>query len=186
MTGRRLLGGMGIVLGALVSLASLAFACTAQPRVFSVLPQSAPAGSTVEVGAEAVGSRGPVEIRWNGVEGPVLATAEPSPAGTLSLPLKVPETPPGVYSLVFVTPDQGIGRAALEVTSSGAVQAVPAPEAPLWSAASRPISSPKGSSPAILAGAGLLAFGLVAVFGGFAVAGLRRGRVPAGRSTANP
>jgi len=63
------------VLAALSALAvaSVAWACT-QTATISIRPASGPTGGPVMVSGQDFGST-PVEIRWNGAEGPVLATA---------------------------------------------------------------------------------------------------------------
>lgn len=93
---RKLLVSFAFLLVA-VGTAGAAWACVpGHSASFSVSPQRAAAGETVTVrGSEF--SSGPVEIRWDGDEGEVLATA----AGpNFSVTVTIPESPPGQHFLV--------------------------------------------------------------------------------------
>lgn len=156
--------------------ASVAFACTAQPQVsYSLLPESAAPGSSIAVRGAAVNTKLPVEIRWNGVKGAVLATAIPV-NGTLWVPVQVPDVPPGIYSLVLVTGDAGVARTSFEVTGG----ATPAPQATaqLWPSVGdgQQVPGPDSLGHASL-GVALLTLGLVGLFAGSTVAVTRRRRV---------
>ncbi|MBW3643194.1 MAG: hypothetical protein KY447_09800 [Actinobacteria bacterium] len=159
----------------LLGWASVALGCTAQPQVsYSLLPESAAPGSSVTVRGAAVNTKLPVEIRWNGVNGALLAAATPV-NGTLSVPVQVPDVPPGIYSLVLVTGDAGVARTSFEVTG----RAAPAPQATaqVWPSIGNidPVGAPDSLAPRSL-GVALLAVGLVGLFTGSTVAVTHRRR----------
>lgn len=163
-----------VLLGAFVVITvawtGAAFACTAQPQVYSLQPESATPGSAITVSGESVTGSSPVEIRWNGVGGPLLATATPV-QGRFATQVKVPNVSPGIYSVMLVTSD-GTARAAFEVV--GAAAPAPAPAAPLWANAGAPaVDSHASPGPSSL-GVALLAVGLAGLFAGSAVAVVRR------------
>lgn len=179
--------------------ASLAWACTAQPvmTVRSSTPGgdvSAPpevtvasAGTSVIVdvstpelidGSTSVGA---VEIRWNTLDGAVLANARGS---SFSVPVQLPaDAAPGVYSLLAVSRDRS---GAVQTKASSAVQitalGAPAATASPWADRGRAVStaSSSGATGPFAAGIGLLALGLVALAVSFTVMSVRRRHVLAG------
>lgn len=173
-------GIVGVAAMAVTTWASVAFACSPMPRVYSVLPESASPGSTVTVEGREVGSPAPVEIRWNGVKGEVLATVTAGSNGAFSVPVKVPDVAPGIYSLTLVAPGVGAGRMAFEVTGSAAT-ATAAPAARLWpTGTDGVIEATPASNGTATAGVALLSVGLVGLAAGTTVAVTRRRRVAAG------
>lgn len=161
---------------------SVAFACSPQPQVYSLLPESAAPGETVVVRGQSITSRAPVEIRWNGVTGDVLATAAPGPDASLSVPVRIPDVSPGVYSLMLVTVDGGVARTAFEVTAAaGSAHASPVSvQTALWPTVDgAPAASSEGAAPLTI-GLTMLATGLVGLFAGSALLVARRRRVVAG------
>lgn len=143
-----------ITLPALV-LAARAWACVPL-SVVTVLPNSSgPAGSTVQVKGENF--QGPVEVRWNSEEGPLLASVN-NPATTTTV--KVPAVAPGLYTLIMLSrqPDRTVGAIA---------------RAPFYVQ-----GAPRGSDDqsALLLGAAIIALAILAV-GGL----LLRRRQPVGR-----
>jgi len=172
-TGSRVIAAAAL---GIVGWTGTAYACSALPQVYSLLPEVASAGETVQVEGRSVRSAAPVEIRWNGVGGPVLASVTPV-GGFLSVPVRVPDVAPGIYSLTLVTRDAGVARAAFEVT--GGPGSAPAPSSvALWptSAGGDLLTAPV-SAPAPV-GVVLLSVGLVGLFAGSTVALLRRRLVP--------
>lgn len=166
--------------GGVLGATSLAFACSPQPRVFSVAPQAIAAGDTTTVSGEAVQAGAPVEVRWNSLTGQALGQAVAT-NGRFSVPVKIPEVAPGIYSLVFVVGDEataasgGVARASIEVSApAGAAKLSGAQSASPWSAVTTPASH--STSPGLPIGIALAAGGTVALFGGFAAATLRRRR----------
>lgn len=156
---------VGAVLALGVVATATASACVPQARLVSLQPRpSGPAGSQVTV--EGVGfDPGTAEVRWNGPGGTLLAIAE---GPSFSVPIAVPDVPPGLYAVVVLMrlPDGGVGNAgsaAFDVTGEGAagtrapVTVATTPPAPT---ASRPDPAP-ATSPilAMAAGAGILALG---------------------------
>lgn len=170
-------GVVGISVAGLV-WASAAFACSPLPKVSSVSPESGAPGETVQVSGE-VRTGAPVEIRWNGVGGELLAVSRVGNDGMLSVPVRIPDVSPGVYSLTLVTKDVGVARTAVEVTVPGGSLPVAAPQ--LWpSLAAQPLDAASASSGVSSLGVALLGVGLVGLFAGTTVAVARTRRVPAG------
>lgn len=75
-----------------------AWAC--QPiQLVSILPRSSgPVGSAITVQGENF--NGPVEIRWNSIEGPLLATVQDA---TVPTTVRVPSVPGGLYLVIMLT-----------------------------------------------------------------------------------
>lgn len=168
---------VGIIGVGLLTMASAAFACTAQPQVrYSLLPEAASPGATVLVEGSYVRTQGQVEVRWNGVSGALLAVATPA-QGEISVPVQVPDVAPGVYSLMLVT-DSGVGRTPFEVTGSASNAPAAVSSAQLWPGATDGLvaAEPVSGGPGMI-GVGLLAVGLVGLVGGSAVAVTQRRRV---------
>lgn len=166
--------GSGVAV--LAGWASVAFACSPLPQVYSVLPEAATPGDTVVVRGQAVKSSAPVKIRWNGVNGPILAAATPDARGAFSAPVVVPDVAPGIYSLTLQTQDAGVNRTTFEVTAP-ASSATASPRAQLWpSFATQPSIATPAPGGANAAGVALLSFGLVALAGGSTAAVVRRRR----------
>lgn len=166
--------GLGVAIAA--GWASVAFACSPLPQVYSVLPEAATPGDTVVVRGQAVKSSAPVKIRWNGVNGPVLASAIPDAGGSFSVSMVVPEAAPGIYSLTLQTEDAGVNRAAIEVTAP-ATSASTSGRSALWpSLSAQPSVAAPEPGGANAAGVALLGVGLVALAGGTTAAVTRRRR----------
>lgn len=170
--------GMGIL--GLVGWAGVAFACSVSPQVtYSLAPESATPGDTVTVEGRAVSSRSPVEIRWNGVTGKVLATATPT-NGAFSVPVQVPDVSPGIYSLMLVTTDAGVGRTSIEVAALAGVPSQRVAAAQVWPTAAEARAAGASTFPGPAAvGVALLAVGLAGLFGASTFAVVRRRREPA-------
>lgn len=107
-----LLGFLAVV----VAVAGTALACVPQPLV-SLQPRSSGLpGSRVRLSAVAV--NGAAEIRWNAIDGQLLATGS---GPSFSVDITIPDEPEGLYA-VFVLerrPDGSLGssgRAAFEIT----------------------------------------------------------------------
>lgn len=72
----------------------------------------------------------PVQLHWNGVAGPVLATAIPDATGNISAAVTVPQASPGYYVVVATQQINGVdaygtpARAAFQVLSPGQHAAV--------------------------------------------------------------
>jgi len=189
------------VFGAL-AIASFAWACTGQPQVFMLTPQTGPSGVEVTVAGQMV-TQGPVEIRWtgNGIsEGLKLADSFAGPNAAFSIPVRIPQSAPGVYYITVEAGDRSIARTTFEVTGETAVSAAPVSgqarqsrtvPADLWrgftdaSDSSFQESGPASlSDPApgqgSLVGLALSGTGAVAL-GGLSVVAMQRRRVVAGR-----
>ncbi|HEV2125952.1 MAG TPA: hypothetical protein VGW38_24610 [Chloroflexota bacterium] len=93
-----------LLLGALAATAS-ASACVPQP-LLSVQPHaSAQPGSNVTVTGISFGTA-TAEIRWNGIEGPLLATAE---GPDFSTEITIPDVPAGLYTVIGIARQAGGG-----------------------------------------------------------------------------
>lgn len=171
--------GAGVVLGALalvLSVASMAWACTAQVNVIG--PLSGAPGSEVTVKGGAAPANEQVFILWNALDGQRLATTTANGGGDFSATVTVPEVAPGVYFMVIAGEDrsEGVARMAFEVT--------PAAGDPVLRPASELATVPVESRDSGLAlGVTLLAVGLVALFSGFTFAAVRRSRATATSSS---
>lgn len=154
-------GGKMAVVVAVVGIAlagmSAAWACTGQPLMHLATDAVGEAGShaRVEVLANQAVS-GPVAVRWNALDGPVLAQDVVAPGTAATLDVTIPEAGPGVYYLVLDT-SAGVARSAFEVTD----QAAPATAASPW--VTRQAGGDDAPLGAFRAGVALLAVGLVAM-----------------------
>lgn len=181
MTLRRPVWLVAVFFGITFAGASVAWSCTAQPRVFSVMPESGSVGTALSVTGEAVEAHTPIEIRWNQLDGEQVGAAVADANGRFAVAVKVPDVAPGIYAMVFADPSGGVGRMVFEVTPTE-VSVVPASHTgteALWpQSTGHPSSTPSGSDRlGILAGATLVGVGSVALFAGFSAAAVRRRRV---------
>src|SRR3954447_26618335 len=99
------LGSTGLA-GAVLAVSG-AFACDGAATL-RLTPATGAAGSQVTVTGTAFWVATPavgVVLRWNGTEGPVLATAVPDRAGTINATFTVPDGPPGYYVVLAVQRD---------------------------------------------------------------------------------
>lgn len=98
---------------------STAWACVPQPAL-SVQPLgSGPPGSRLTIeGANFDGGR--VELRWNGLDGPLLGSGT---GGSFTVPITIPDVPDGLYTLVALERRQdgsvgGVARAPFQLGRS--------------------------------------------------------------------
>lgn len=159
-----LTGGLGLLV--LILVAGGAWACVPQPFVFLEPASSGPAGSEVTVQGLRFGEPD-IEIRWQTPDGPTLTTA----TGTdFSVPVIIPQAPPGLYALLVIARAPGGGidsvqRAMFQVTeegSSAVSQQLPEESAGRAADSSPPVplTSPvRDFAVLAAAGAGLLALG---------------------------
>lgn len=178
---RRAIAVLAVTVAAgVLCLSSVAWACTPQARIVAASPSVGPPLSEASVRGEAVTPEAEVEIRWNGVKGPLVGTTIADKSGRFTAPVAVPEAAPGVYTLVAIIGEAGLTRTAFEVTPASAGQVPSGTPASPWSSgpgAGNELSG-AGSNPGMALGVGVLALGLVGVFGGFVVVSGRRRRVP--------
>lgn len=166
---------------AVANVAGTAWACVPQPLI-TLRPQSSgPPGTKVTV--EAIAVNGAAELRWNGPEGPRLATGS---GPGFSAPVMIPDAPPGLYALVLVERrvDGSLGSTAsvaFQVLGPGTrAGAADDRETPTTLAASSKKSSPGAGIPVVFAG-GLALGGL----GGVSLARRRQARPGKGEGSAN-
>ena len=183
--------GTGVVAAA-VAVASAAWACTAWTGMYPLSQPAGPPGTEVTVrGTSPVA--GPVEIRWDGLQGRLLGTAQAGPreqGGEFLADVTIPKAGPGVHYVVVVSSGNGgWSRASFKIpgkpgeavtarpTLDPAQRPAPLLDAdPLWS---RPETSAEATSPVMAAGVALLSVGMVALVAVFGVAGARRRRATA-------
>ncbi len=147
--------------------ASTAWACVPQPLITLSPQASGPRGSRVTVDGLAI--EGPVEIRWDAVDGPLLGKAM---GPTFSAEVTIPEASEGLHAIIVAErrPDGGLGstgRASYEVTaparSSVGGEASQGTTADATTATDTASSTPPSASGGLLlaGGAGLLAVGAI-------------------------
>lgn len=186
-------GALLFAAGAALTLVvgATAFACTN----LATLNLSSPAGKvgdTITVtGSSFQVGRGdaatlPVQLRWNGVNGTVLAETVPDRAGNISATFTVPEGAPGYYVLVATQRDaKGVdtygtpARASYQILGANGQSVVTPPAAA--SAASLPSEPSSSGIIALTVGLGVLGLALFAA--GF-VAFVRQTRAAAAAATA--
>ncbi|MGI8425859.1 MAG: hypothetical protein ACR2M4_04525 [Actinomycetota bacterium] len=114
-------GTSGSFLGAALLLltASAVWACTAQPRIFSLGPQVGPVGLEIILEGQTAASA-PVEVRWNSLEGAKIGEGVADFNGNFAAATRIPEASPGVYFLVVRAGDAGVVRTPFEVTGEKA------------------------------------------------------------------
>ncbi len=155
-------------LGLLVVIltAGKAWACVPQPFIFLEPASSGPPGSEVTVQGLRFGEPD-IEIRWQTPDGPTLATA----TGTdFSVPVTIPQVPPGLYALLVIAraPGGGIDSvqpAVFQVTeegSSGASQQLPQ-ESPREQPGEDVGPAPSSASPSPVGDVAVLAAGVAAL-----------------------
>lgn len=162
--------------------ATAAFACT-NLATLNLSSATGKPGDTVTVTGSSfnvakAGPSAPVNLRWNSVDGPALATAQPDPAGNISATFAIPDGQPGYYVIIATQRDaQGVdtygtpARASFKILGpNGASAAQPA-----GSSSAAGVSSNGSSSGLIALTVGLGALGL-ALFGAGFIAFARQAR----------
>ena len=179
------------VAAASVFVGATAFACT-NLATLNLSSTAGKAGDLVTVtGSSFAVGRGdaptlPVQLRWNGVDGVVLAETVPDRAGNISATFTVPEGAPGYYVLVATQKDaRGVdtygtpARASYQILGPNGQSVVAAPAAS--TAAVLPSEPSSTGIIALTVALGLLGLGL---FGAGFVAFVRQTRAAAAAATA--
>ena len=164
--------GLGIGLAGVISMSVAGvLACTSLATLNVGQAQAAP-GTDVQVTGSSFQTTdkgaSAVSVRWNAVDGPVLASVVPDASGAISATITVPANlQAGDYILVATQNDKtgqpAFGtpaRLAFEVTGSGAAAAAPAPA----TQSAAPIAASNGlgvGSATLLALGGLALLGLL-------------------------
>ncbi|MGH9156797.1 MAG: hypothetical protein ACRD1K_13400, partial [Acidimicrobiales bacterium] len=133
-------------------------------------------------------------VRWDGLKGSVIGMAQAGTreqGGEFVTQVRIPKDAPGIHYVVVVSGGQGgWSRAAFKIPGKPGDPGLAAGNAvdrdgltgpstdPMWY--SRPQTA-GSSDPALVAGVAMLSVGMVALVGGFAVAGARRNRARASR-----
>lgn len=170
----------------MVLAASTAFACTNLAEL-NLSSSSGQAGMQVTVTGSAFSKppkNTPVDLHWNGVNGPVLATVTPDAAGAIGpMNLTIPsDATPGYYVVVATQTEIATGlnpwglptRAGFQVLGPGATPASAAAPVSTGSSNSSGVSGGFVALTAALGIGGLLLFG----FGAATFVGSYRRRVP--------
>lgn len=175
---RMYLGAFSAAAVAVTMFASAAWACTAFTSLRGV--QSGLAQSRVEMTGESLVMPNErtraVELRWNSLQGPLLAQAEADRSGNLSTTVTIPEAAPGTYFVVAIVQGRAVARSIFEVVAAPGTEPTPAAESQLGlRSTDRPaVQADRGSG--LEAGIALLAVGLVLLVAGAGVATSRSGR----------
>ena len=164
-----------------------AFACTNLATLNLSGPGGSPGQAITATGssfgvAEAGAPMAPVLLRWDSVDGDVLAQVTPDPAGNISATFTVPQAEPGQYVIVatqkdaegkdeFGTP----ARATFEVVGPSGQAARPVTETPV-SAGS---DSSSAGTVALMAGLGVVGIALFGLGAGMFMREVRRREMPA-------
>ena len=179
---------LGVCVAAAALLAtSAAWACSSNVAVNPLSVLAGPPGTEVTVTGLSPTTE-PVEIRWNGLSGPVLATVVPRDLGerpmTFSASVKIPDALPGVHYLVAVgdngSTEPSWTRAAFRIPRSGPALSKGDPATAdslpqlLWNVDD---ASGPASDGGLGAGLVLLGLGGVGLLPAAALLGLRRHRV---------
>jgi hypothetical protein len=109
-----------MLLAGILLVAGAAWACVVLPHI--ALSPRASAAPGAQLTVEGADFEQRVELRWNAVDGPLLATG-PSPA--FSVPVTLPDVAEGLYTLVAVERGPGgvagnVARTAVQVARGGA------------------------------------------------------------------
>jgi len=115
-----------VSLGALLAT-GLAWACTSQPTVIGLVPSAlhrAPANAEGPLGKILVqgqfpASTAPLDIRWNGLDGPILAQALPEANGSFTASVDIPDAPADVYYIVVADRSGATARVAFQILPPG-------------------------------------------------------------------
>ena len=135
MTVRRGAAAVGVLISAILVAGATAWACISVASL-SVSPAQAQPGQQVEVKGEGYNTK-PVDLRFNGLDGPVLATVT-AQGGAIKATVTIPQdAKPGNY-VVFATQEAqpgnttwGIPSRALVTVTNGTTPVLGAPLAPV-------------------------------------------------------
>lgn len=160
--------------GAVVGAAAAGWACVPQPLLSMKSSSSGTSGAKVT--AVGVSFPGPTELRWNGIDGLLLAKAQ---GPDFFQEFAIPAARPGLYSVVGVARDEGgnvtgTGSTSFQVTGTAASN-TEAAAAKKREAGPTPKNTESASGPVlVLAGIALLVLGGL----GGLVVGRRRASPP--------
>ncbi|MGH2772625.1 MAG: hypothetical protein ACRDIU_05755, partial [Actinomycetota bacterium] len=161
---------------AFVGVSAYAWACTGQSYI-TPLVRNRPATerNTTQVQAVALGkvgvegrstASGPVSVRWNTANGPILATVTVNGDQMFSASVTVPQASPGVYYLILTSGTSRLAGTAIQIVEPGSAAKTAVSDG-LWSGFSSDgpaadtveAAAPK-ASPTAAAGVALLATGV--------------------------
>ena len=149
------------VVSGIVMAAARAAACVPQPLIWVQPKASGPSSSQVTLDGIAF-SPGPVEIRWNTIDGPLLLTAD---GPTFNAVIAIPPSQPGQYALLAFSRDQngavGVSARAAFTVTDGSGTSVP----PVIGSDRSPRTAAQGSH-TISAGAAAVGGAAIAIIAG--------------------
>ncbi len=128
----------GLVLAVTVAVALLGAGPASAAPELTLSPASGPPGTAFVVTGTGFTAL-PVEIRWGGLSGPVIATAM---GPVFSVTAVVPDSPPNSHPVLAVVTDGGSVS-----TSSASFQVTPAPEDTTTTTTSTTLAQPPATSP---------------------------------------
>ena len=177
LSARRIGGLFAVLASAVVIAGTAAFACT-NLATLNLSSATGKAGDTITVTGSSFrmpsGVETGVQLRWNGVDGPVLAETRPDRVGNISAQVEIPNAAPDTYVIVAVLRDaRGAdtsgtpARAQFQIVG-GAGRAVPAASAGQLPAGGAESSGSTSAPIGLLivlgvAGLGLFGAGFIAV-----------------------
>jgi hypothetical protein len=186
---RKFLWVVPAVMASVAVAVSAAYACTPQPRSFSISPKASEARASASVVGQGVSPGAPVQVRWDDLQGAVIGSTTADAQGQFTAPVTVPEAASGVHAVVFVAGDTNqpslieVGR--MSFTVGPASTQLPAGAVDTWGSVTHGSTTAGGSGSGtyLAAGAGLMGVGVVALTGLATVATVRRRRVRVGSDT---
>lgn len=111
----RILLGVGSAAAVLLLPAAAAFACSTLATLNLSVGEGRPGTTVVVTGSSfrppdpSPAAPLPVVVRWNGIDGPPVASAVPDASGAISASFVVPAAGPGAYVLVATQPNPAAG-----------------------------------------------------------------------------
>ncbi len=164
------------VVGTMLALASFAWACTDFTKIDSLTPATDPTAATAAVRGSGAAAGSLVVLRWNALNGPVIARAEADASGAFTAQATIPEAPAGLYTVIADDGHNPVARAAYEVAPApaGALLTSTGAADPAVKAKTSPGFATPSSSPLPTAGIAVFGAGLLALASAFTVLTARR------------
>jgi hypothetical protein len=184
MSVRRAALATTVMIGFVLALGSLAWACTDFTKIDSIIPATNPAAATAAVKGSGAAAGSMVALRWNALNGPVIAQAQADESGAFSADAKIPDVPAGIYTVIASDGKSSVGRVPYEVGAAGVSGASVTPGAAgdlKFTAKTSPGLSAPSASPLSAAMIVVFGGGLVALASGAALMTTRRRKALATR-----
>jgi hypothetical protein len=127
MTARKAALAIATAVGAVLVLASVAWACTDFVKIDTLIPAADPTAATAAVKGSGAAANSTVELRWNSRTGPVIGTAQADASGAYTAQAVIPDAPAGIYTVIASDGRSDVGRAPVEVAPDmSGIRAMPA------------------------------------------------------------